>query len=151
MKTLYAGSFDPFTLGHAHIAKKAQTLFGHVLIGIADNIHKKPLYSTKERAAMIPDFEVVIIPGLVSDFVKKNKIDLLVRGLRNSFDIEQELSLAQVNKDLCGVETVYLLSDAPYRDIHAKQIQELIHFKQDISRFVPKKTAEYIHDHPPSR
>lgn len=152
MKALYVGSFDPFTLGHENIAKKAKGLFGHLIIGIGDNIHKKNLFSKEARQAMIPDdYEVVLIDGLVSDYVKKHKINYLVRGLRNSFDVEQELSLAQVNKELCGIETVYLISDGPFRDIHSKQIQELLHFKQDISKFVPKKTAKYLHDHPPTR
>lgn len=152
MKALYAGSFDPFTLGHENIAQKAKKLFKHVVIGIADNIHKKPLFTQRERKEMVPkEFEAVILEGLVSDFVRKEKIDYLVRGLRNSFDIESELSLAQINKELCGIETVYLISDGPYRDIHSKQIQELLHFKQDISKFVPKQTAKYLHDHPPAR
>lgn len=72
MKALYVGSFDPFTLGHENIAKKGKALFNSFLIGIGDNIHKKNLFSKEERKAMIPDeFEVVVIDGLVSDYVKK--------------------------------------------------------------------------------
>ena len=143
-KALYVGSFDPFTLGHENIAKKASELFDRLTIGVATNIGKKSFFSAEQRKQLIGDFEVVIIQGLVADYVKQNQVDFLVRGLRNSFDMDHEISLAEMNKKLCGVETVYLFSDLPFREIHSKQIQELIHFKQDVSDFVPTHTAKIL-------
>ena len=143
-KALYVGSFDPYTLGHENIAKKAAALFDHLTIGIASNIRKKCFFSPTERKKMIPDFPVVIIKGLVADYVKKEKIDVLVRGLRNSMDLSEEIALAEINKKLCGVETIYLFSDLPYKEIHSKQIQELLYYNQDVSDFVPKKTNQFL-------
>jgi pantetheine-phosphate adenylyltransferase len=146
-KALYVGSFDPFTLGHENIAQKAAALFDQLTLGVAENIRKKSYFTAEQRARMIPHFNVVHIPGLVADYVKKNQIDVLVRGLRNSFDMEQEISLAEINKKLCNVETVYLFSDLPFREIHSKQIQELLYYQQDISDFVPPETAAFIRQH----
>ena len=114
-KALFPGTFDPPTLGHLNIIERASKLFDIVVVGIFVNVNKgSQLFSEEERLTLLQEVtkpftnvQVVAFHGLVADFVKKNNIRVIIRGLRTSNNFDYEVQMAQANKKLSGVETLF--------------------------------------------
>lgn len=149
---LFAGSFDPPTWGHLDIIERASKLFEKVSVGVAVNTTKsgallphsdrldllQELFAANSRVSIVP------IPGLVVDFVKNEKVDVLIRSLRSSADIERETVMATANRQMAGVETLLLLSDPRYAHISSTLVREIAHFGGSLEGFVPPQVARKI-------
>lgn len=150
---VYAGSFDPITLGHLDILKNGSEIFDKVLIAVARNPEKKGLLETEERVRLIKEstkdinnVEVFSFEGLTVDFAKEHNADFLIRGLRNSADFEYENDLAQINHKLNkDIQTVFLTAKPEHSFISSSAVRELLSHKCDLSDFVPKTAAEYLY------
>ena len=154
---IYPGSFDPITNGHLDILKSGSEIFDKVIIAVAYNCEKKGFLSVDERVELIkksvthlPNVEVDSFKGLTVEYAKEKKADVLLRGLRTSFDFEYELQLSQANnamhKDL---KTVFLITKPEYKFISSSMVREILVNNGDISKFVPKAVEQYlttIHD-----
>lgn len=148
MKTaLFPGSFDPFTLGHVDIVKRALPLFDKIVIGIGTNSAKNYLFDLAQRKAWIaeifkdhPKVEINTFEGLTVDFCKEIGAKYIVRGLRNSNDFDFEKNIAQLNKSMMNeLETVFILSEPALSHISSSIVREIIKFKGDASAFLPKE------------
>jgi len=142
-KALFPGSFDPFTKGHEHILNKSLELFDEITIGIGVNSEKKYLFNLEKRLAHIshlysshPNVNVETYNGLTVTFCEHIKASHIVRGIRNSQDYEYEKSIAQMNKALSGIETIFLLTDEEVSPINSSIVREIHKNKGDISLFV---------------
>jgi pantetheine-phosphate adenylyltransferase len=143
---LYPGSFDPVTLGHLDLIKRATLIFDEVIVGVAHNTRKKPLFTIVERIDMmreatkgIKKIRIEAFDGLVIDFARKNHVRVLVRGLRMISDFEYELQMALTNRRLDEkIETVFLMPSEGYSFLSSTLIKEAAILGADISSFVPK-------------
>jgi len=141
---VFAGSFDPFTVGHRDVAERACALFDKLIILIANNINKKTHFSAEERAEMakkamanFPQASVEIWDGLTVDYLQKNGIKFLVRGVRRSTDLEWEQAVAWNNaKLLPGTETVLLSSKPEHLSVSSSLVRELLKLGKDAGQFL---------------
>lgn len=149
---LYAGSFDPLTRGHEDLIRRALTLADRVVVAVAININKQPLFSTDERVAMIraafadeSRIEVRAFTGLLVDFAREVRATINIRGVRSVSDFESEMQMALMNRHLnAGLETVFL---APARDttfVSSSLVREVARFGGDITAFVHPVVAEAL-------
>jgi len=144
---VFAGSFDPFTVGHESIVKRSLPLFDKIIIAVGTNIHKKEFFSLEKRLEMIrevmSDETKVIVDhytGLTIDFCKKVGAKYLLRGLRTSADFEFERAIAQLNKAMYPeIESVFLLTLPEHTPINSTIVRDIIRFGGDASKFIPKK------------
>ena len=141
---LFPGSFDPFTKGHADIVTRALALFDEIIIGVGYNEQKPGWKPVEERVEKIRQLyadearvKVESYKGLTADFAKENGITAIVRGVRTVADFEYELQMADVNKQLTGIETVLLPASPQFASLSSSVVRELAHFGQDISAFLP--------------
>jgi pantetheine-phosphate adenylyltransferase len=142
---VFPGSFDPFTIGHEAIARRALSLFDEIIIALGANALKKNFYPLATRKEMInkvfndePRITVDYYEGLTVDYCIKNKAGYLIRGLRTAADFEFERAIAQVNKVLApGVESVFLLTVPEHSHINSGIVRDIIRSGGDASRFVP--------------
>lgn len=148
----YAGSFDPFTIGHLHIVKVASKLFDKVIVGIGVNPKKTRRYDKNlMRDAIdnlliserITNCEVVLFDGLTADVAKDYKTTFLIRGVRNGIDYDFEENLALVNEEISGIDTIYFRAGA-YGSISSSMVFELLKRNKDVSKYVPKQILELI-------
>lgn len=140
---LFPGSFDPFTKGHEAVVNKALQLFDEVIIGIGTNTSKSYMFSLEKRQqhirSLFPDNEKVKIETyqkLTVDFCKEVGAEYIIRGLRDSKDFEYEKSIAHMNHDISGIETVFFLTDQQYGAINSTIIREIFRNGGNISPFV---------------
>lgn len=148
-KAIYPGSFDPVTYGHLDIIQRAQRLFDTVVVAVARNSQKKPLFSVKERLDMLrkatQDMDGVVITdfdGLVVDYARKNNLGVIIRGLRMVSDFEYEFQMALTNRKLAAdVETIFLMPSEQFSYISSRLLKEIAGLGADISSFVPG----YVH------
>lgn len=143
MKVIYPGTFDPPHLGHFDIVKKASSLFEEVLIAIANNPQKKPLFTVEERVFMFKemtkDFKNVTVKNfdtMLVDFAKKEKAKAIIRGVRLFTDFEYELQIALTNRHISSIETIFMMPSQEYIHISSTIIRDIIFHKGDISSFV---------------
>ncbi len=142
---IYPGSFDPITNGHIDIIKRAVTLFDRVIVAVARNIAKTPLFSEQERMQMIVDAlkdeaGVVVdsFSGLLVDYARSVQARAIIRGLRAVSDFEFELQMALVNRKLDEqLVTVFLMPHEKYTYLNSSIVKELARFGGDVSHFVP--------------
>lgn len=146
-KGLFAGSFDPFTIGHASIVERAAAVFDRVVVAVGYNEHKKGMYGVTERVEAIrrlyadnPKIEVESFTGLTADFARRCGATALVRGVRGSADFEFERNLADTNAAIAGLETVLLVSRPELAFISSSMVRELIHNGFDASRYIATPT-----------
>lgn len=151
-RAVYAGSFDPFTVGHSHIVEKALLVFDELIIAVGINIHKSGFMSVQERVEAIseqysdiPAVKVTSYNGLTTDFCKESDAKFIVRGVRDIDDFMYERRNANVNATLApDIETVLFFSAAEYGDISSSAVREILVHKGDISKFVPATILKYI-------
>ena len=148
----YAGSFDPFTLGHLHIVKVASSVFDKVVVGIGINPGKSRRYSSHAMQEAISrvlsregiaNFEVVIYDGLTADVAKEYGADFLIRGLRNGSDYDFEENLALINMEVSDIDTIYFRADK-LGAISSSMVYELIKRGKDVSKYLPKEVIKLI-------
>jgi pantetheine-phosphate adenylyltransferase len=144
-RAIFPGSFDPITLGHYDIIKRAVTLFDEVIVAIGVNAEKKYMFSLEERMQFIkdsfadePKVTVVSYEGLTVDFCLKNNVEFILRGLRNPADFEFEKAIAHTNRDLAPIETVFLLTAANTSYISSSIVRDVIRNHGDYTKLVPK-------------
>ena len=144
-KAIYPGSFDPVTYGHIDLIKRAQEIFSEVIVAVAHNPHKKPVFSVKERLTMlkkavagIRGVEVADFDGLVIDYARRQKAKVLIRGLRMISDFEYEFQMALTNRKLNPqIETIFLMPHESYSYLSSKLLKEAASLGADLSAFVP--------------
>jgi pantetheine-phosphate adenylyltransferase len=143
-KALFSGTFDPFTIGHYALIKRALCFIDEIVIAIGVNIEKKTLCTAKERIDNIKNIyskekriKVMSYNILTVDFAKKIHASLLLRGVRNINDFEYEKIMADINRKLNGMETVILISEPEYEHISSSLVRELIYYKKDITNLIP--------------
>lgn len=142
----YAGSFDPFTMGHMHVVKTATKLFDKLVIGIGVNSQKERTYdkelmkSAVEKALIdenITNVEVITYEGLSVDAAKSNNCNFLVRGIRDDMDYYYEENIAEINEEISGLDTIYVRAGS-LGGISSSTVREIFANGKDISRYVPK-------------
>ena len=150
---VFAGSFDPLTIGHLDIIKRAAELFDTLVVAVVINPNKTSLFTPKERSEMIqeacltiPNVNVDSFEGLFADYVNKYKFDAVIRGLRNTTDFEYEETMANVNADLYefGTETVFLMSKPEHSCVSSSVVKELASLDADISRYVTEDIKNQV-------
>ncbi|HLO90933.1 MAG: pantetheine-phosphate adenylyltransferase [Chloroflexota bacterium] len=145
-RAVFPGSFDPITLGHEDIIRRAIPLFDEIIIAVGQNIEKKNQFTIEDRVRWVketfadcPTVKVDFYSGLTVDFCKKVKANFILRGLRTSADFEFERTVGQVNKRLYPViDTVFLLSNPEYTSINSSIVKDVYKNGGDASIFVPK-------------
>jgi pantetheine-phosphate adenylyltransferase len=147
---LFPGSFDPFTIGHFSVVERALGMFDRVVIGIGVNSSKNYLYTIDQRTVYIKSvfkkmgdrIEVVSYQGLTVDYCLQNKIQFIIRGIRNTRDFVFENEIAGMNNTLSrDVETVFLASYPEHAVINATIVREIIRNGGDVSKFIPAGTT----------
>lgn len=141
---IYPGTFDPMTLGHEDVVRRATQLFGHVIVAVAAGHHKKTLFSLEDRMAMVneavkayPQVEVASFCGLLRDFVVARGGKAMVRGLRAVTDFDYEFQLAGMNRSLMpDVETVFLAPSDKYQFISSTFVREIATLGGEVDKFV---------------
>ena len=151
-KALYPGTFDPITNGHYDIIDRARKLFDHVIVAVADNKEKKPMFSLEERKEMaklacneFKNVEVVSFDNLTVDLAEKLGAKILIRGLRAVSDFEYELQLGYLNRSLNhDIETIYLMPRLSNAFVSSSSVRALLKYDAKIEHIVPKEVADYI-------
>ncbi len=154
IKAVYPGTFDPLTRGHEDIVRRAATLFGEVVVGVADSRGKRPFFTMDERVEMArevlsvyPNVTVRAFKGLLRDLVRDCEARVIIRGLRALSDFEYEFQMAGMNRSLIPeVETLFLTPDEKYMFISATIVREIAIFGGDVSRFVPPQVLARLRD-----
>ena len=141
---LFPGSFDPFTVGHADIVRRALTMFAGVVIGVGYNEQKRGWMPVEERVEAIrkafadePRVSVESYTGLTVDFARQCGISVIVRGVRSLADFDYELQLADLNRRLAGIETILLPASPQLSAISSSAVRELASFGRDVTEFLP--------------
>ena len=143
---IFVGTFDPFTIGHDSIVRRALPLFDRLVIGVVgDNVNKPNMRPAQERLAAIaalyrdqPAIEVKTFYGLAMDFAKSEGAQFIVKGVRSVSDFEYEQWQADFNRRLGGIETILLYTEPQLASISSSALRELSHFGVDVSPYQPK-------------
>lgn len=151
-KAVYPGTFDPMTLGHEDLVRRAARLFGHVVLAVADSRTKRPMFTLAERIDIARDalkdvknVSVEGFSGLLMDFVRKHKATVVVRGVRAVSDFDYEFQLAGMNRKLHpDVETVFMTPGEEYMFLSATLVREISVMGGDVSKFVSPVIAERL-------
>ena len=149
---LYPGSFDPLTLGHMDIIRRAAAIFDTVVVGVLHNPDKQGLFSVGQRVDMlekacaeIPNVKIITWPGLLAALTRETGIRVVVRGVRNAADLDSETTMAHINGDLDpGLETLFLPASPDRTDVSASMVRQLAQFGADISAYVPSQVLPDI-------
>ena len=158
-KAIYPGTFDPITFGHIDLIKKSLNIFDKVIVAVSDGNTKNYLFSAEEREYLIKKalfkdlkfskkkIDVTSFKTLTTDFCRKMKSNVIIRGLRATSDFEYEFQLAGMNKKLNNlVETVFLMSDPENQIISSKFVKEIIELNGDIKKFTTKTVIKSLKD-----
>lgn len=154
---LYPGTFDPLTLGHVDIVERAVKLVDELVIGVAINRDKGPLFSLEERVGMVEEemerivkasatpIRVVPFETLLMSFAEEVNANIIIRGLRAVSDFEYEFQMVGMNQALNDeIETVFLMADARYQSIASRLVKEIARLGGDIKSFVPRHVAKAL-------
>jgi pantetheine-phosphate adenylyltransferase len=149
---IYPGTFDPITNGHIDVIHRASKIFDEVIVTLAINQTKKPLFSNDERMLMIEDavkdYENVTVSkfdGLLVNFAEKNNVKVIIRGLRAVSDFEYEFQMALMNKKLASdVTTVFMMPNEKYTYLNSTIIKDVAKFNGNVDNFVTKLVANKL-------
>lgn len=153
-KVVYPGSFDPITLGHIDIIERLSKKFDEVVILISSSTQKKYMFNLNERKKLVEEackemknITVASWDGLLVDYLKENKISVIIKGLRNSRDFEYEVTMDHMNKTMYpNIETAYLISRPEFSFVSSTLVKEIATLKGDLSKFVPKAVLEALNN-----
>ncbi len=151
-RAIYPGSFDPITNGHVDIIERGFQVFDEIIIAVLENPKKEPLFSTKERVAMIRgiyaernNIKVMTFTGLLVDFVQAQKAKVVIRGLRAISDFEYELQMALMNRNLApDVETFFMMPSVKYSFLSSNLVREVALLGGSVSDLVPELVARRL-------
>jgi pantetheine-phosphate adenylyltransferase len=137
---VYPGSFDPVTNGHINIIERTTKIIDKLIVAVAVDSKKSTLFSAQERTDMIKEnVEVLSFSGLLTDFVRKNKANIIIRGMRAISDFEHESQLALMNKELAPeIETIFMVTCSMYSYLNSSIVKEIASLNGNISQLVPK-------------
>jgi pantetheine-phosphate adenylyltransferase len=149
---IFPGSFDPFHNGHLEVVERAHKLFEHVVVAMLRNPQKTdPFFASDERESLIKEacseyknVEVVSMSTLVVEVARIVGADVIIRGLRAVSDFEYELQMAQMNRQLSGIETLFVPTSATYSFVSSRLVREVATYGGDVSHFVPDVVASAI-------
>ena len=149
---IFPGSFDPITKGHIDIIERARGFCDKLVVAVACNSSKNPLFSVEERVEILKEncagyvnVEVTAFDGLLADFCSINGVSLIIRGLRSASDFEYERTMAAVNKQLVpAADTVFLIAADEFSSISSTLVKEVACYGGDISHFVPQSVVSKI-------
>lgn len=152
---VYPGSFDPITVGHLDVIRRAAALFDRVVVAVLHNPGKTGCFPVEERMAMIadacrelPGVSVDAFDGLLADYMRRAKACAVVRGLRSTADFESEQTMAQLNARLLpGMETVFLMTKPEHACVSSSAVREIAGFGGDISEYVPAAALARVKAH----
>jgi pantetheine-phosphate adenylyltransferase len=151
-RAIYPGSFDPVTNGHLDVIERARKLFDEVIVSVAHNEEKQPLFTLEERLDLlrealgkIDNVRIAHFEGLLVDFAKKEEARAVIRGLRAISDFEFEFQMALMNRKLeAAVETIFLMPKEEYTYLSSRIVKEIARLGGDVSSFVPKVVGEAL-------
>lgn len=153
MKTgFYAGSFDPFTIGHLDVVTKSSIMFEEVIVGIGVNPDKKRHFDVNEmKNAMeqaiarngLTNVKVIYYEGLTGEVAQNYDTSLLIRGIRNGMDYASEENLASVNEEVFGIDTIYIRA-GKMSHISSSMVRELMKYGKDVSKYLPEEVYELV-------
>ncbi len=149
---IYPGTFDPVTYGHLDIIERAVAVFGRLIVAVAHNPQKNPLFTVEERREMIrlslgenPDIEVDDFDGLLIDYLKRRNARVVLRGLRALSDFEYEFQMALMNrKQDSTIETIFMMTSEAYSYLSSKLIKEIAYLGGSVKGLVPDPVAERL-------
>jgi pantetheine-phosphate adenylyltransferase len=149
---IYPGSFDPVTNGHLDLITRASNIFDKLIVAVAHNMEKDPLFTEKERVEMLEtatfqwtNVEIDVFDGLLMDYARAKKANVIVRGIRAVSDYEYELQMALMNRKIeADVETVFMLPAEQYSYLSSRLVKELARFGGPIKEFVPAIVLERL-------
>ena len=153
-KAVYPGSFDPITLGHLDVIRRAARATDKLIIGILRNTKKKPLFSLEERKRMIEDcvsdienVTVKVFDGMTVDFARENDANIIVRGLRAVSDFEYEMQMAQTNHTIDPqVDTIFFTTRLEYAFLSSTIVKEVGYYGKDVSHYVPEPVVRKLRE-----
>ncbi len=144
-RAIFPGTFDPFTIGHHSVVKRALTFMDEVVIGIGINESKRTYFPTGKRVKMIkelfsdePRIKVEAYSGLTIDFARECGAQFIVRGIRTVRDFEYEETIADINRKLAGIETILLFTEPELTSVSSTIVRELLQFGKDVTSFIPE-------------
>jgi pantetheine-phosphate adenylyltransferase len=145
IRAIFPGSFDPITNGHLDVIERALKLFDELIVAVGTSPIKNPLFTPEERVAMMkeilggrPRVTVESFDGLMVEYAKKKKADVILRGMRSLTDFHYEFRLAMTNRAVAGIETVFIMTSAEYGFTSSTLIREVASLGGDVSNLLPK-------------
>jgi pantetheine-phosphate adenylyltransferase len=151
-RAIYPGSFDPVTNGHLDVIERARKLFDEVIVAVAHNVEKEPLFTLEERLGLLRDslgqneqVRIGQFDGLLVDFAAAQKADAVIRGLRAVSDFEFEFQMALMNRSLSPkIETIFLMPKEEYTYLSSRLVKEIARLGGNVSTFVPACAAKAL-------
>ncbi len=144
-RAIFPGTFDPFTIGHYSVVKRALTFMDEIIIGIGVNDSKRTWFPTEKRVAMIqqlyagePRIKVEAYNGLTVDFASEREAEFIIRGIRTVRDFEYEETIADINRKLANIETILLFTEPELTSISSTIVRELLQYGKDVTSFLPE-------------
>ena len=144
-RAIFPVTFDPFTVGHYSVVKRALTFMDEVIISIGINESKRTWFPTEKRLDMIrklyaddPRVKVMAYDGLTIDFAIEQNAQVIIRGIRTVRDFEYEETIADVNRKLSGIETILLFTEPELTSVSSTIVRELLQFGKDVTPFLPQ-------------
>ena len=144
-RAIFPGTFDPFTIGHESIVRRALTFVDEVIIAIGINEQKHSLFPVEKREQMIRDFykdeprvKVMSYSNLTVDFAHEVGANTIIRGIRTVKDFEYEETISDINRKLTGIETIFLFTEPDLASISSSIVRELMKYNKEVTQFLPK-------------
>ena len=147
---IFAGSFDPFTIGHASIVRRALPLFDKIVIGVGINERKNSMLNTDEKVKKIallyanePKIEVKAYSDLTVSLAHREHAQYFIKGVRSVKDFEYEREQADINRQIGGIDTILLFADPGMASVSSSLVRELLHYGADASMFLPQRKTDH--------
>jgi len=144
-RAIFPGTFDPFTIGHYSVVKRALTFMDEIIIGIGINDSKRTWFPTEKRVEMVkklyadePRVRVEAYDNLTVDFAIQHDASFIIRGIRTVRDFEYEETIADINRKLAGIETILLFTEPELTSVSSTIVRELLHYGKDVTPFLPE-------------